>query len=152
MRRSAYTLWVGILAIALVACGGGGPDQDGPGDEAPEGVADTAGFVGEAPETPARASEAASGEAVYAANCALCHGDDGRGEGQASIGLEPPPADFSDREWKTGDGSLAAIKNTIENGSPGTAMIGWKGTLTDAEIDAVARHVLSFGGGTPGGP
>ncbi|MGH7589146.1 MAG: c-type cytochrome [Gemmatimonadota bacterium] len=152
MLRSAYSLWVGILAIALVACGGGGPDQGGPGDEAPEGVADTAGLVGEAPETPARASEAASGEAVYAANCALCHGDDGHGEGQASIGLEPPPADFADREWKTGDGSLAAIRNTIENGSPGTAMIGWKGTLTDAEIDAVARHVLSFGGGTPGGP
>jgi high-affinity iron transporter len=152
MRRSAYSLWVGILAIALVACGGGGPDQGAVGDETPEGVADTAAVVGEAPETPARASEAASGQAVYAANCALCHGDDGRGEGQASIGLEPPPADFADREWKTGDGSLAAIRNTIENGSPGTAMIGWKGTLTDAEIDAVARHVLSFGGGTPGGP
>jgi mono/diheme cytochrome c family protein len=149
MRRSAYSLWVGILAIALAACGGDAPEA---GDEAPEGVADTSGMAGEAPEIPARASEVASGEAVYAANCALCHGDDGRGQGQASIGLEPPPADFSDREWKTGDGSLAAIKNTIENGSPGTAMIGWKGTLTDAEIDAVARHVLSFGGGAAGGP
>jgi mono/diheme cytochrome c family protein len=149
MRRSAYSLWVGILAIALAACGGETPEA---GDEAPEGVADTSGMAGEAPETPARASEVASGEAVYAANCALCHGDDGRGQGQASIGLEPPPADFSDGEWKTGDGSLAAIKNTIENGSPGTAMIGWKGTLTDAEIEAVARHVLSFGGGAAGGP
>ncbi|HKY61610.1 MAG TPA: c-type cytochrome [Gemmatimonadota bacterium] len=150
MRRSAYNLGVGILAIALAACGGGGPDQGEAGDGAPEGAVDTG--AGTAPETPARASEVASGEAVYAANCALCHGDDGRGEGQASIGLEPPPADFTDREWKTGDGSLAAIKNTIENGSPGTAMIGWRGTLTDAEIDAVARHVLSFGGGTAGGP
>ncbi len=152
MHRSAYSPWVGILAIALIACGDGGPDQGGAGDEAPEGAGDTAAGLGEAPETPARASGVASGAAVYAANCALCHGDDGRGEGQASIGLEPPPADFADGEWKTGDGSLAAIKNTIENGSPGTAMIGWKGTLTDAEIDAVARHVLSFGGGTAGGP
>lgn len=151
MGRSATSLWVGTLAIALAACGGGGPDQGTPGDESPGGAADTA-VAGEAPETPARASDVASGEAVYAANCALCHGDDGRGQGQASIGLEPPPADFTDREWKTGDGSLAAIRNTIENGSPGTAMIGWKGTLTDAEIDAVARHVLSFGGGTAGGP
>jgi len=108
-------------------------------------VADTSGIAGEAPETPVRASEVASGAAVYAANCALCHGDDGRGEGQASIGLEPPPADFADREWKTGDGSLAAIKNTIENGSPGTAMIGWKGTLTDAEIAAVAAYVKELG-------
>jgi high-affinity iron transporter len=88
-----------------------------------------------------------SGQAIYAANCALCHGEDGKGHGQAAVGLEPPPADFTDNEWKTGDGSLAAIQNTIENGSPGTAMIGWKGTLTDAEIDAVARYVQAFGGG-----
>lgn len=148
MLRFAYSQWVGLLTITVVACGGGGPEG---GNEAAE-QEDPAAAVGEAPDTPARASEAVSGEAVYTANCALCHGDDGRGEGQASIGLEPPPADFTDGEWKTGDGSLAAIKNTVENGSPGTAMIGWKGTLTDAEIDAVARHVLALSGGTAGAP
>lgn len=148
MLRFAHSQWVGLLTIVVVGCGGGGPEG---GNETAD-TGDTATAVGEAPDTPARASEAVSGEAVYTANCALCHGDDGRGEGQASIGLEPPPADFTDGEWKTGDGSLAAIKNTVENGSPGTAMIGWKGTLTDAEIDAVARHVLALSGGTAGGP
>ncbi|MGH7571879.1 MAG: c-type cytochrome [Gemmatimonadota bacterium] len=146
MRRSVYSLMVGSLAIALAGCGGSGPEEGAPG-EPTEGALDTMAAVDEAPDTPARASEAVSGEAVYVANCALCHGEDGRGEGQASIGLEPPPADFNDAEWKTGDGSLAAIRNTVENGSPGTAMIGWRGTLTDAEIDAVARYVQAFGGG-----
>lgn len=146
MRRSAYSLLIGSLTVALAGCGGGAPDEGGPG-RAGERAADTMAAADEAPDTPARASGTASGPAVYTANCALCHGDDGRGQGEASIGLEPPPADFTDGEWKTGDGSLAAIRNTIENGSPGTAMIGWKGTLTDAEIDAVARHVQAFGGG-----
>lgn len=145
MRRSAYRLLVGSLAIVLAGCGDA-PQEGAPDGQPAEGVLDTL-AVDEAPDTPARASEAVSGEAVYAANCALCHGEDGRGQGQAAIGLEPPPADFNDSEWKTGDGSLPAIRNTIENGSPGTAMIGWKGTLTDAEIDAVARYVQAFGGG-----
>lgn len=144
MRRSAHNLLIGCLAVALAGCGGGPPEEgEGPG----EATVDTMAAMDEAPGTPTRGAGTASGPAVYAANCALCHGDDGRGQGEASIGLEPPPADFTDGEWKTGDGSLAAIRNTIENGSPGTAMIGWKGTLTDAEIDAVARHVQAFGGG-----
>ena len=87
----------------------------------------------------------ASGAAVFAANCATCHGDAGRGDGPAATGLEPPPADLTDGTWTTGDGSLQAVTNTIEHGSPGTAMIGWKGTLTDSEIAAVAQHVLDLG-------
>jgi hypothetical protein len=61
--------------------------------------------------------------------------------------LEPPPADLTDATWTTGDGSLAAVRNVVENGSPGTAMIAWKGTLTDGEITAVAEHVHAMGGG-----
>ena len=49
------------------------------------------------------------------------------------------------RGWTTGDGSLQAITNTIEHGSPGTAMIGRKGTLTDAEIAAAAAWVQQLG-------
>ena len=82
---------------------------------------------------------------MFAANCATCHGDAGRGDGPAATGLEPPPADLTDGTWTTGDGSLQAVTNTIEHGSPGTAMIGWKGTLTDSEIAAVAQHVLDLG-------
>jgi cytochrome c oxidase cbb3-type subunit 3 len=93
------------------------------------------------------AMEAADGRAVFATNCATCHGDDGMGGGAAAVGLEPPPADLSDATWTTGDGSMTAIVNVVENGSPGTAMIAWKGTLTDAEINAVSEYVHGMGGG-----
>lgn len=130
---------------ALVACGGGEPDEAGFEADTVAG-ADTA-APAPAPETPAEApATEASGRAVFSANCATCHGESGGGNGPAAVGLEPPPADLTDGTWVTGDGSIEAIKNTIENGSPGTAMIAWKGTLTEAQIDAVARYVKSLGG------
>jgi mono/diheme cytochrome c family protein len=131
--------------VSMVACGG---DQAGEPGEGGEPAADTTNGVsaGTASDTATGgAGTAVSGQAVFTANCATCHGATGRGDGPASVGLEPPPADLSDATWVTGDGSLPAIVNVVENGSPGTAMIGWKGTLSDAEIDAVARYVQSFG-------
>ena len=128
-----------VMVFALVACGGGGED----GAE-PEPMDDA---VEDAGETAAPADASADGEAVYAANCATCHGEGGVGGGPAAVGLEPPPADLTDAEWTTGDGTLSAIRNVVENGSPGTAMIAWKGTLTDAEIDAVSEYVHGLGGG-----
>lgn len=90
--------------------------------------------------------QTALGKQVYEANCMTCHGGDGTGAGPAGAGLQPPPANFTDSEWKYGS-DLASVKNTILNGVPGTAMIAWKGTLTDAEIDAVAKHEIAFSQG-----
>lgn len=140
--------WTAAAILALVAgCGGDAAEE--PVDEGAEvqGSVDSP-DAGETSDVPGEtAGGTASGRTVFTTNCATCHGDDGRGNGPAAVGLEPPPADLSDATWTTGDGSLAAIRNVIENGSPGTAMIAWKGTLTDEQIGAVAEHVHSLGGG-----
>ena len=146
MKRIVRATTAAVLAALLIACGGGEEAGPEPAEEAPAEVADTA-RPGTAPGPGETAVEPVSGEAVFNANCATCHGEDGQGGGPAAVGLEPPPADFTDGRWVTGDGSLEAIRNTIENGSPGTAMIAWKGTLTDAQIDAVARYVKGLGSG-----
>lgn len=140
MRIIAHALIVALVSLA--ACGGGG-DEVGDVEEATEGVEATA--PGAADTGAAAGGGGASGQAIYAANCATCHGDGGRGDGPAAVGLEPPPADLTDGVWVTGDGSLPAIINVVANGSPGTAMIGWRGTLSDGEIEAVAGHVQSLG-------
>lgn len=98
---------------------------------------------GEAGGGEAGGDDAAVGRQVFEANCATCHGADGSGMGPAGAGLQPPPANFTDSEWKYG-GDLESVKRTIENGVPGTAMIAWKGTLSDAEITAVARHEIGL--------
>jgi len=142
MRVLAHALVVAILSLA--ACGGDEVEEAG---DVGQPSADTSGAAaaGGATDTAAAGAATVSGQAVYSANCATCHGESGRGDGPASVGLEPPPADLSDGVWVTGDGSLAAIVNVVENGSPGTAMIGWKGTLSDGEIRAVAQHVQAMG-------
>lgn len=44
---------------------------------------------------------------VYTANCSPCHGDKGRGDGPASGGLNPRPADHtSDAVQKQTDGAI----------------------------------------------
>jgi mono/diheme cytochrome c family protein len=142
MRLLAHALVVALVSV--VACGGDGTDET---EDAAQPAADTAGLppTGGADDTSGEeGGGTASGQAVYAANCATCHGETGRGDGPAAVGLEPPPADLSDGTWVTGDGSLPALVNVVENGSPGTAMIGWKGTLSDAEIQAVSQFVQSL--------
>ena len=143
MRLLLHALLTCSIALS-VACGGG--EEEGPDaiDEGEPAVSDTA-DVADEPGSEPRDSGGASGAAVFSANCATCHGERGLGDGPAATGLEPPPADLTDTAWTTGDGSLQAVTNTIEHGSPGTAMIGWKGTLTDAEIAAVASYVKGLG-------
>src|SRR5215472_576331 len=79
---------------------------------------------------------AADGEAVFKANCARCHGDDGKGKTKVA------PPDLTDPKTQA---SLtdADIVKTIKN--------GWKGKLSAEEISAVAAYVRSLGRSAKGG-
>jgi mono/diheme cytochrome c family protein len=83
---------------------------------------------------------------LYAANCAGCHGKEGRGG--AALGLADPVylAIADDR----------AIRNAIANGVRRTAMPAFSqsagGMLTDAQIDAISKGIRSWSRpGTLGG-
>ena len=140
--------WTFAAVLALASgCGGEAADEPAEDGEAATGTTETADGVEPGEPADGPSDDAGSGRAVFVTNCATCHGEGGQGNGPAAVGLEPPPADLSDGTWTTGDGSLAAIRNVIENGSPGTAMIAWKGTLTDGQIASAAGFVHSLGGG-----
>jgi len=87
---------------------------------------------------------------VYDANCASCHGKDGRGDGPAAGLLDPAPRDFTRGVYKfrsTSSGSLPGdddLVRVISAGLPGTSMPAWKSRLTGAQIGALVSYVKTF--------
>jgi cytochrome c oxidase cbb3-type subunit 3 len=81
----------------------------------------------------------AAGKAVYAANCAVCHDESGKGKRQ----LGAP--DLTDAIWLYGS-SREIIIDGIWNGRGGV-MPAWTGRLDDSTIKALTVYVHSLGGG-----
>jgi cbb3-type cytochrome c oxidase subunit III len=89
------------------------------------------------------AQDAAKGKEVFTANCASCHGPEGKGDGPAGAALNPKPADFS----KSASDQATILKTITEGGAAvgkSPLMVAWKGTLNDAQIKDVTAFVLSL--------
>ena len=65
----------------------------------------------------------AYGSKVYKAQCALCHGPKGLGDG--TPGLVPPPRNLVEGQWKFG-GTSKALFITLEKGIEGSSMVSFK--------------------------
>ncbi len=83
----------------------------------------------------AAGGDPAKGRAVFEKHCAACHGAQGKGDGPTGAMLTPKPADLTSAA--TAKKSDADRRTIIEKGKPPTAMIGWKGQLSDGEIGNV---------------
>lgn len=97
------------------------------------------------------AQAADKGAAVYATNCAGCHGAAGAG----TPSVFPP---LAKSEWVANDKKLIhallyGVQGAVTvEGKPYNGMMpAWKGVLSDADIAAVATHVRKSWGNT-GGP
>jgi mono/diheme cytochrome c family protein len=102
------------------------------------------------PQARLRSPEAiARGRALYASNCALCHGERGDGRGQRAAGFSKAPANFTDPAWRQRT-SERRVFYAIREGLRGTPMPSWKALSEDESWDLVA-FVLSVGRATPGG-
>jgi mono/diheme cytochrome c family protein len=73
------------------------------------------------------AESLARGQQLYAANCAVCHGTTGHGDGPAARTLNPPPLDLTVHVPLHPD---AVLYGWISNGVPGTAMPVWKDQIS----------------------
>jgi cytochrome c553 len=154
MRRRLWTAAVGVLAVAALACGGGGDaDVDTP-------PADTMGATTPPPATPPPAGGTAmlpegvtqemvtAGQAIFtgAGICFSCHGQDG-------TGVEGLGANLTDQEWLNTDGTYEGIVQTVTTGVPqpvqATAPMPPMGgaQLTEQQVREVAAYVYSLSHG-----
>ena len=63
------------------------------------------------------------GSKIYQAQCALCHGTEGLGDG--TPGLTPPPRNLVEGKWTIG-GTPQALFTTLQKGIEGGSMVSFK--------------------------
>jgi high-affinity iron transporter len=86
---------------------------------------------------PRKQPDLARGAALYAEQCASCHGASGDGLGPLAKGMEPPPINFLDRQ-RYSQRTLYGLYNTITQGVADTAMTSYH------ELPAEDRWALAF--------
>lgn len=87
---------------------------------------------------PASPPEPARVTALYAQQCAACHGPSGRGDGVAGIALDPPPIAFTDA-GRAAQRTPLALYQVISQGVPGTGMPSFA-ALSEADRWALAFY------------
>jgi len=91
-----------------------------------------------------------SSEELYKFRCAVCHGEDGAGDGPAADYLYPRPRDFTLGmfKYKSSPGDLPPqdedLFEAIATGVPGTSMPGWSAVLSDEQIDGLITLIKTF--------
>lgn len=105
----------------------------------PAQVSDVAEFVLSLSGNETDKDAAGRGKELFAANCAACHGPEGKGN--QTIGAP----DLADELWLYA-GDKATVIETITN-SRGGMMPAWSGRLDPATIKELAIYVHSLGGG-----
>lgn len=80
-----------------------------------------------------------SGKALFATNCAPCHGASAEGK----VG-----PNLTDEYWLHG-GEVNHVYQTIKFGVPGKGMVAWKGKLSGKQILQVSSYILSLQNSRP---
>ena len=97
----------------------------------------------------AGAAKLKTGREIYEAGCAGCHGADGKGAPQSTVGFEKPETfpDFTRCDQTTPEDNRA-WKSVIRDGGPSRGfsqiMPSFSEALTSQQMDAVIRYMRGF--------
>lgn len=119
-KRSSHGLGVLLPLLLVTAAAAGDPTQD------PQPGVDRGG-------------------ALFERHCSVCHGVEGRGDGQAAYLLDPAPRDIASGRFrlvstKNGVPTQGDLVATIRRGMPGSAMPPWE-WLSEEDLWSLALHV-----------
>ncbi len=150
MRRLILTAVTLGLAGAAVAGGMHGESGEADGAAGEDGDSPRQDIHWVSPEAATRrvnpiepsAESVDRGAALFAGNCASCHGQKADGSGPAGVALNPRPPDLRRMSGVHPDGDFAW---KIANGRG--AMPAWKGTLREDQIWDVTNYIQSLSAG-----
>jgi len=94
--------------------------------------------------TPDNPATVAAGRALYQANCAVCHGPKGLGDGAAAQTLNPKPFNLQVHVPQHAPGELYYW---VSEGIAFTAMPAWKDKLGDTERWELIRYLQALAAG-----
>ena len=97
----------------------------------------------EVSQAPAITPDPVRGEPLYAQHCLVCHGATGVGDGPASVGMTPPPANLRDTQ-RLDRLSLYAIFNTLGLGVEGTDMPSFADQLDERQRWDLATYIAGL--------
>ena len=96
-------------------------------------------------KSPTRPINIKNGKMVFKANCAVCHGLTGGGDGPLASKIEPAPAVLSNPEI-TGNDQSTAYDNfqVISVGIANTLMMAWSEILPEEDLWDVTYYIRTF--------
>lgn len=86
---------------------------------------------------------ASPGKTIFDQQCAICHGKTGKGD--TMIAGSYPHGDLTDAVWGYG-GTRPEVIRSVTDGIPKTPMRGFKGALSEREIEQVVDYMLKLSG------
>jgi mono/diheme cytochrome c family protein len=96
-RAGLVVALVPLAAAAAISCERGRPPSEQPAEAAAGSIRE----VASAAAPPAVSGEArAEAESIFGERCAVCHGDNGEGNGPGASNLNPKPVNFHNQKWQ----------------------------------------------------
>ena len=84
-----------------------------------------------------QAAPASDGTALFRQNCAMCHGNDGKG----FAAIKTP--DFTDPKWQASVKDKEIVE-VIKTGKKGTPMPAFGGKLKPEDIQTLVKYIRAF--------
>jgi mono/diheme cytochrome c family protein len=91
--------------------------------------------------------EQQQGKILYTKYCAICHGDQGKGDGFNAYNLDPKPRDFTDPRAMAGIDDATMLATITEGGkgvNKSPLMPAWGGRMDKLEIQYVIEYVKAL--------
>ena len=128
--------WVGSVAAAVSLLGSISPSAAGSPAIAVQGA------LGDP-----QLGDAKAGKANFGTYCAVCHGNEGKGNGPGAAGLKPKPRNFNDSARMAKIDNATLIKAVTEGGASvglSPTMAAYKEALSPQQIRDLVAYVRQF--------